>query len=306
VPAPELSVVVLSWNTRELLLACLRALFAETPRHAREVIVVDNASGDGSADAVAAAYPQVQLIRNAENRLYAAANNQGARAGGGEFVCLLNSDTEVRPGALDTLVDFLQRNPDYGAVAPKLVNPDGSVQCACQNFPTLASALCFDSFWGTFPPGRWVADRYLMRGFDHLGSRDVAQPPGAVFLMRRQEYLALGGLDEQLSLFFNDVDLCRQLWRRGRRIRYLTDAVVLHHRGGSTRSFTRMLVVWHRNRLRYYQKHYGRWVTAWLWLVIKLRVWEEWIRIGRRQRDKGARKAERAFLAQAYRELWAS
>src|SRR5262249_498637 len=109
VPAPELSVVVLSWNTRELLLACLRALFAEQPRHGPEVSVVDNASADGSADAVAAAFPQVQVIRNAENRLYAAANNQGARAGSGEYVCLLNSDTEVRPQALDTLVDFLQQ-----------------------------------------------------------------------------------------------------------------------------------------------------------------------------------------------------
>lgn len=305
-PTPVLSVVVLSWNTRELLLACLRALFTEEPRHAREVIVVDNASADGSADAVAAAFPQVRLLRNAENRLYAAANNQGAQAATGEYVCLLNSDTEVRPGALDTLVDFLMAHPQYGAVAPKLVNPDGSVQHACQNFPTLLSALCFDSFWGRFPPGRWVQDRYLMRGFDHLTSRDVAQPPGAVFLMRRAEYLMLGGLDEQLSLFFNDVDLCRQLWRRGRRIRYLVDAEVLHHRGGSTRSFTRMLVVWHKNRLRYYQKQYGAWVTAWLWLVIKLRVWEEWIRIGRRHRDPNARATERAFLRQAYRELWAS
>lgn len=304
--APVLSVVVLSWNTQAMTLACLRALAAEAPRHPREVIVVDNGSHDGSADAVAAAFPLVRLIRNADNRLYAAGNNQGARAATGEFVCLLNSDTEVRPGALDALVDFLRAHADYGAVAPRLVNPDGSVQHACQNFPTLLSALCFDSVWGRFPPGRWVEDRYLMRGFDHLGSRDVAQPPGACFLMRRQEYLELGGLDEDLALFFNDVDLCRRLWRRGRRIRYLAEAEVLHHRGASTRSFTRMLVIWHRNRLTYYRKHYGGWVTLWLRLVIRLRIWEEWIRIGLRQKDKGARAAERAHLRAAVRELWAS
>jgi GT2 family glycosyltransferase len=298
---------VLSWNTRELTLACLRALFAETPRHPREVIVVDNGSQDGSADAVAAAFPQVRLLRNAENRLYSAGNNQGVAAAGGEFVCTLNSDTEVRPGALDLLVDFLHAHPQHAAVAPKLVDPDGTVQRACQRFPTLLSALCFDSWWGTFWPGSWVQDRYLMRDFDHLSSRDVPQPPGACFLMRRAEWLAFGGLDESMALFYNDVDLCRRLWAAGRMIHYLAGAEVLHHRGASTRNFARMLVVWHKNRLAYYRKHWGAWVTLWLRLCVRLRVWEEWLAIGRRCRhDPGRRQAERDFLRRAVRELWAS
>ena len=179
--APVLSVVVLSWNTRELTLACLAALFAEDPRYPREVIVVDNGSDDGSADSIALEYPLVRLIRNAENRLYSCGNNQGAFAARGEFVCTLNSDTEVRPGALDMLAEFLRNNPDHGAVAPRLVDPDGTVQHACQRFPTLMSALCFDSWWGKWWPGSWIQSRYLMRDFDHLSSRDVPQPPGAVF-----------------------------------------------------------------------------------------------------------------------------
>ncbi|MFM1874189.1 MAG: hypothetical protein RL398_3611, partial [Planctomycetota bacterium] len=231
---PTLSVVILSWNTKALTLACLRALFAESPRFDREVIVVDNGSADGSADAIAAAFPQVTLVRNADNRLYAAGNNQGAAAARGEFLCTLNSDTEVREGALDALVDFLRAHPDYGAVAPKLVDPDGSVQHACQRFPTLATALCFDSWWGTFWPGSAVQARYLMRDFDHLSSCDVDQPPGAVFVMRLDEWRKYGGLDERLSLFYNDVDLSKRLWRDGRKIRYLATAEVMHHRGGST------------------------------------------------------------------------
>jgi len=139
VSAPVLSVVVLSWNTRALTLACLEALYRETPRHAREVVVVDNGSADGSADAVAQRFPAVRLVRNPDNRLYAAGNNQGAHAASGEFLCLLNSDTEVAPGALDTMVDFLRANPGHGAVAPMLVDPDGTVQRACQEFPTLMS-----------------------------------------------------------------------------------------------------------------------------------------------------------------------
>ena len=304
---PVLSVVVLSWNTKALTLACLRALFAETPKHAREVIVVDNGSHDGSADAIAAAYPQVTLIRNAENRLYSAGNNQGAFAGKGEFVCTLNSDTEVRPGALDRLVDFLRDNQDYGAVAPMLVDPDGSVQRACQRFPTILSALCFDSWWGKWWPGSWIQRRYLMEDFDHRTSRDVPQPPGACFCMRRDEYVRMGGLDETLSLYYNDVDLSKRLWRAGRKVRYLTDAVVMHHRGASTKSFSKMLVLWHKNRLAYYEKHYGTFGAMWLRLVIRLRIAEERIAIQKRCKGDPARlQAERAFLEQAKKELWAS
>lgn len=304
---PVLSVVVLSWNTKDLTLACLRALFAETPRHAREVVVVDNGSADGSADAIAAAFPQVRLVRNADNRLYAAGNNQGVAVATGAFVCTLNSDTEVRPGALDRLVDFLQQHEAYGAVAPKLVDPDGSVQHACQRFPTLATALCFDSWWGTFWPGARVQSRYLMRDFDHLTSRDVDQPPGACFVMRRDEWHAFGGFDEELALFYNDVDLCRRLWAKGRRIRYLAEAEVLHHRGASTKNFARMLVIWHKNRRAYYQKHWGALGAAWIRVCVRLRIWEEWWKIGRRCRhDPGRKAAERAHLQQAIAELRSS
>lgn len=302
--APTLSVVILSWNTKALTLACLRALFAETPRHAREVIVVDNGSHDGSADAIAAAFPQVQLLRNADNRLYAAGNNQGAAAARGEFLCTLNSDTEVRPGALDRLVDYLREHQDHGAVAPRLVDPDGSVQHACQRFPTLLTALCFDSWWGSFWPGKVVQDRYLMRDFDHLQSRDVDQPPGAVFVMRLAEWRHYGGLDETLSLFYNDVDLSRRLWRDGRRIHYLADAEVLHHRGGSTRNFGKMLVLWHKNRLAYYGKHYGAFGRFWIRVCVRLRIWEERRKIDRRHpHDAKARAAEHAFLDAKIAEL---
>lgn len=302
---PVLSVVVLSWNTKDLTLACLRALFAETPRHAREVIVVDNGSHDGSADAIAAAYPQVKLVRNPDNRLYAAGNNQGAAVATGEFVCTLNSDTEVRHGALDRLVDFLREHADYGAVAPRLSDPDGSVQHACQRFPTLGTALSFDSWWGTFWPGSRSQARYLMRDFDHRTSRDVDQPPGAVFVMRRAEWQQFGGFDEQLALFYNDVDLCKRLWAKGRRIRYLAEAEVMHHRGASTKNFARMLVIWHKNRLAYYGKHYGWLGRAWIRICVRLRIWEERRKIDRRtQDDPGRRAAERAHLQQAARELW--
>jgi N-acetylglucosaminyl-diphospho-decaprenol L-rhamnosyltransferase len=304
VTTPVLSVVVLSWNTQALTLACLRALFTETPRHAREVIVVDNGSADGSADAIAAAFPQVEVVRNADNRLYAAGNNQGAALARGAYVFTLKSDTEVRAGALDRLVDWLAAHPEYGAAAPRLSDPDGSVQFACQRFPTLGTALTLNSWWGTWWPGSRSVARYLMRDFDHVHSRDVDQPPGACCMLRTAEWRELGGFDEALSLFYNDVDLCLRLWRRGRRIRYVAEAEVMHHRGASTKNFARMLVLWHKNRSTYYRKHYGLVGVVWIRVCVRLRIWEEWIQIGRRNRhDPARRKAERDHLANAVREL---
>jgi GT2 family glycosyltransferase len=302
---PALSVVVLSWNTRELTLACLRALAADSPKHSREVVVIDNDSSDGSADAIAAAFPRTVLARNSENLLYAGGNNQGARLATGRWLCLLNSDTEVRPGALDMLVDWLEAHPEYGAVGPRLCNPDGSVQRACMAFPGLFTALCFDTVLGRFPPGRWVEDHYRMRRFDHLHSRDVDQPPGACLLLDRREYLELGGLDEELALFFNDVDLCRRLWRRGRRIRYLAEAEVVHHGGASTKSFQKFVVIWHRNRMAYYRKHFGGWVDGFMRLCVRMRAAEEAARIRLRTKDPGRRRAERDHLRTALQEILA-
>lgn len=303
--SPQLSVVVLSWNTRDLTLACLQALSIDTPRYSREIVVIDNGSGDGSADAIAARFPAVCLVRNPDNRGYAGGHNQGAALATGEFLCTLNSDTEVTPGALDLLVDFLHSHPDHGGVSPRLLNLDGTVQRACMRFPGLGTALCFDTVFGRFWPGKAVARRYFMKEFDHLTSRDVHQPPGAVFVVRRSEYLEMGGLDEVLFLFFNDVDFCRRLWQRGRRIHYLAEATVTHHGGASTKAFDKFVVVWHRNRMAYYRKHYGPLATPYLRLIVRWRGIEEWFRAGSRQSDPSARRAERDHLRASMQEILA-
>jgi N-acetylglucosaminyl-diphospho-decaprenol L-rhamnosyltransferase len=300
---PELSVVVLSWNTKDLTLACLRALAADGTRRTREVVVVDNGSNDGSADAIAAAHPAVRLVRNAENRGYSGGNNQGAREATGRWLCLLNSDTEVRPGALDALVDWLEAHREYGMAAPRLVNQDGSVQRACMRFPGLATAFVFDMSWARRWPLKLVDDRYYMRDFDHLSSRDVEQPPGACCVIDREEYLAGGGLDEELWLFFNDVDICRRLWKRGRRIRYVAEAEVMHHVGSSTKRFARLIVTWHRNRIAYYVKHYGAWVRPYLHWIVRLRAGQERARMLRELQDPAEQRAAVGQLDDTVREI---
>jgi len=218
------------------------------------------------------------LLRNRDNRLYAAGNNQGVAVATGEYVCTLNSDTEVRPGALDRMVDFLELHPEYGAVGPKLTDPDGSAQRTCTRFPGLLDVLVDSTPLQRFPPGSWRFARTRMADFDHLSTRDVDQPPGACMVLAREEYLALGGLDEDLSLFFNDVDLCKRLWQAGRRIRYLAEAEVVHVGGASTSKRRGLNTVWFENRAAYYRKHHGLVGLAWTQCV--LLVWAAQVGLG--------------------------
>jgi GT2 family glycosyltransferase len=153
---PRVSIVVLSWNTRELLAACLASLRDLPDRTTHELIVVDNASADGSADMVAQRFPDAVLVRNPGNQGYTAGNNTGAARATGELLFLLNSDTEIRPGALDTLTAFLDAHPGHGACAPRLDRPDGTPQPSCKTFPTLRTAVFFDTIFDRWFPGNRV------------------------------------------------------------------------------------------------------------------------------------------------------
>lgn len=253
----KLSIVITSWNTRELLDRCLSAVLAATRSIDCEVIVVENGSSDGSAEFVAKRYASVHLMRNGENRGFAIATNQGAAQAKGELLLLLNSDTEVESGALTTLIEFLDAHPDYVGAAPRLVESDGSTQRACMSFPNLRTAFAF----GT-PLQRWRPDaselrRYFARDFDYESDGDVAQPPAACLMLRRSVWESMGGMDERLWLFFNDVDLCARLATDGSRLRYLPRARVKHIGGASTASFVDFVPQWQADRLRYYRKHFG-------------------------------------------------
>ena len=313
VQSPDLSILILSWNTKELTLACLQALHEDQARHSREVLILDNGSQDGSADAIEGfcqEHPGFRLLREKENLGYAIGNNRAAAQAVGRYLCLLNSDTEVQDGALDRLVDFLEtrREKQPGepegewAVSPRLVHPDGSTQAACKRIPGLAVALVYDLPWARWPGLRRIDDAYYYRDFDHESSRCVEQPPGACFMISRRLWEELGGFDEKLWLFYNDVDLCKRLADRGGRIQYLAEAVVLHHEGASTRNFTKMVPVWARNRIAYYRKHHGRLGAFLVRTMIRIRGWIEWWRLGARHRDPLEKRAARKELSRVLHE----
>ncbi|MEW6741223.1 MAG: glycosyltransferase family 2 protein [Planctomycetota bacterium] len=280
----KLSIVILSWNTRELLSRCLESLLAGPRSLPFEIIVVDNASTDGSAAMVREIFPEVRLVENERNEGYARGNNIGIRAARGEYVLLLNSDTEVIGPAPEVLVAFLSDHPEYAAASCQLVNPDGTIQRACKRFPTLGTALFYGTLWERlFGPTIVIRD-YFMEDFDHRTSCDVDQPPGACCLVPRRLFDEVGLFDESLWLFYNDVDFCKRLRECGYKIRFIAEERIIHHEGASTAKYPAFIREWNLNRLRYYKKHFGRKGALLLLGMTWLRVLEERVRIWRRHR----------------------
>lgn len=254
----DLSIVLVNWNTRDLLRDCLtslRAALAASPFRA-EVIVVDNASSDLSAVMVEAEFPEFRLIANRENRNYAAGNNQGIAAADGRYLLLLNPDTVVPVGGLDDLVEYLRTHPRVGAVSPALVYPDGRIQDSVRGFPTPLAILGeLTGLARIYPDGPLGAYRPRTLPADVPSSVD--QPMASAFLVRRAALDEVGTFDERFPLFFNDVDLCYRLKEIGWEIHYDPRVRVIHVGGASTRQVRpQAILASHEGLALYYELHY--------------------------------------------------
>lgn len=252
----KLSVIVVSWNVVKLLRRCLQTLSEELSTINAEVFVVDNASADGSAQMVAKEFPQFHLIANDSNLGFAVANNQALKMSGGEYVLLLNPDTEVQPGALSKLIGFLDQNPKAGIVAPQLLNSDGSIQRSCREFPTFAGMLYELLGLSKMFPSHPLFGRYKMLEFDHDYIRAVDQPEGACLMMRQSVIDEVGTLDEGFFMLFEEVDWCYRIKKAGWEIWFTPEAKVIHHYGQSIKQVkARMILSSHRGLFRYWKKH---------------------------------------------------
>lgn len=227
---PELSVLLVSWNTRDETRRCLDSLPAAAADLSYEVVAVDNGSRDGSADLLAAD-DRVRLIRNGHNTGFAAAVNQAYRAARGELILLLNSDVTVHPGALATMVDFLRDHPDAAGVSPLYLNPDGSFQQHYVQLPSLPAALALFTVLRRIPGFRDALHRFEMRGQDFSAARELAS--ASCVLLRRQALQPDRIFDESFPIYWNDAILARELAAAGHRLWMIPDAVVTHTRGAS-------------------------------------------------------------------------
>jgi len=265
---PEVSVVLVSYNCGRDLVVCLDDLAREAERIPLEAIVIDNCSADDSVQACRLNHPWVQLMVNRANLGFARAVNQGLRRARGRFLMLLNPDTRLVPGALSELAAFLGDHPSAGAVGPKILDPDGSVQLSARRSQTpLAFLFNRYSLLTQLWPGNPLSRRYLLSDWDHDSPREVDWLSAAALMVRREAIDRAGLMDEGFFLFQEDVDWCRRIGQAGFGVFFWPKARVVHAIGISKERFSpRLIEIRHRSMIHYVHKHYAG-LGPLLWLA---------------------------------------
>lgn len=269
---PDLSIVIVNWNTIDLLSDVLQSVYDNPAGIRSEVIVIDNASTDGSADMVTRAFPRAILIRNTDNRGFAAANNQGFELATGRHILLLNSDTVVLGDVLGASVRYLDAHPDVGAMGCRVLNPDGSMQRTCSMWPSLLNlALLTSGLWKLRRPraaARFLG-RYQMAGWERDSERPVEVISGCYLMLRREVMEQIGPLDETFFFFGEETDWCRRMREAGWRLMFAPVGEIIHHGGASARKLN------HRRDLlltdamvRLHRKHDGRLAGVTVWAML--------------------------------------
>jgi len=294
---PDLSIVIVSFNTRRLLEECLHSVYASLAEShlTGEVIVVDNASQDGSAAMVRESFPQVRLIANEDNRGFATANNQALRALGygteslsPRYVMLLNPDTVVRGNALTTLVRFMDENPKAGACGARLIHSDGRFQHSAFAFPTL-----FQVFFDFFPINHRLTDsrlngRYPRRLYQAGQPFPIDHPLGATLMVRREAIVQVGLIDERFFIYCEEIDWCLRIKAAVWDISCVPEAEIVHHVAQSTGQFRdEMFVALWKSRYQLFEKHYS---PLFRWMARRIVRWGLWAEI--RRARAAARRGE--------------
>ncbi|MCI0513412.1 glycosyltransferase family 2 protein [candidate division KSB1 bacterium] len=253
-----LSIIIVNFNALELLKKCLESIQQNT-RLSPEIILIDNHSTDGSVEFIRKHYPEIRFIENHANVGFSRANNQGLKFCQGDYILFLNNDTEILPHSLEKLVQFLEANPQVGAVGPMLLYPDGSFQYSTGRFPSIWNE------WKT----RQIMEK-LDRGDIHFRHKFASQfqhqqavdwITGACILTRAKLVMELGGFDEKMFMFFEDVDLCKRIQKAGCRIVYFPDAKVIHHQGVTYKAKKNTTKAIYRQSQKYYYTKHNSWLA---------------------------------------------
>jgi GT2 family glycosyltransferase len=276
----DVSVIIVNWNTKELLRDCICSVYEHAGNIDYEIIVIDNASTDGSASMVKNDFRQVILIENSDNRGFATANNQGIAVAKGRYVLLLNSDTVVLDNSIANTVRFADENPHAAVTGCRVLNPDRSLQRTCFMFPSILNMLLSSTYlYKLFPKNRFFG-REQMTWWNRSDVREVDVVTGCFMLVRREAIEQVGVMDEQFFMYCEETDWCYRFREKGWKVMFAPVGEIIHFGGQSTaQKPVAMIVQLRLSILKFIRKHYGwslhliaRFLVA-LFFALRLPVW---------------------------------
>ncbi len=252
------SIIIVTWNSEKYIRSCLDAILSQKKFNfiEYEIIIVDNNSQDETTKIIEIEYPQVVLVKNSKNLEYAKANNQGIKLAQHKYILFLNPDTKLHNNFFPPLIEYLEKNPMVGAIAPKILNLDLTIQDSVRSFPNYSILLWELTGLARLFPQHKTFGRWRMKYFNYNQLSEIEQPMASCLLVRRNAIVEVGDFDESFPLFYNDVDFCFRLKQAGWKIIYFPYASVIHHRGASTkRTRAKMIFSMHKSLYHYFEKY---------------------------------------------------
>lgn len=256
--SPVVSIVIVTWNGKRYAMECLQSLRDCNIQVPVEIVVVDNASADGTPEAIRACFPEVHLIETGANLGFAKGNNIGIAQTRGEYICLINSDVVVSPGCIEKMLELMKANPDIGVMGPKMLCSDGQVGLSVNRLPTVWNTLCSALALNSLFPSSGLFSGFSGKRVSKATLEDVEVLAGWFWTIPRRALEQVGGLDERFFMFGEDLDWCRRFRNAGWRVVYCGEAESLHYGGGSSEATpARFYVEMRRANLQYFRKHHG-------------------------------------------------
>lgn len=254
----DLSIVIVNWNTKDLLRDCLDSVIKHTNKAEYEIIVVDNGSADDSVEMVKKNFPLVNVIENTENLGFARANNIGIKVSRGRYICLVNSDIILLDHCLDKLMSFMDSSPGIGMAGPKILNADLTLQHSCRHFPSIWNNLCQSlGLNHIFPKSPFFSD-WIMNYWNHDSIRSVDALSGCFWMIRRKALEEVGLLDEEFFIYGEDLDFCRRMRNANWDIVFYPGAEAIHLGGASSAAAPiKFYLEMQKADLQYWRKHHG-------------------------------------------------
>ncbi len=255
----DVSIVVVSFKVKDLLQKCLSSIYRETQNLEFEVFVVDNNSQDGSVEMVQSNFPRLQLIVNKTNIGFAKACNQAIKKSKGEYILLLNPDTEITDNAICKTWEFMRQKKDAGIAGCKIQNEDGTLQTSVRRFPDLLSHIIILLKLHNFFPNFESIKKYYMSGWPYNETKVVDQVMGAFYMIRREVLKKIGLLDEHFYIWYEEVDLCKRTLKAGWKTYFYANAQIIHQKGQSFSKRTKLVkqLIFNRSLLYYFFKHHN-------------------------------------------------